>query len=63
MKKWIEAFDRFFAAITFAEANCHDLAMEILNHKKDQCKNASLSMFLENVGLKNVRVCYVTAKA
>lgn len=61
MKKWIEKFDRFFAAVTFAEANCHDIAMEFLNHKKDRGKNKSLSMFLENVGLNNVNVRFVTA--
>ena len=62
MKKWSEKFDRFFSVVTFAEANCHDVAMEMLNRKKDWSTNETLSSFLENVGLNNVRVCYATVK-
>lgn len=62
MKKWIEIFGNTFEAVAFAEANCHDTALEILDTKTKQNKKASLNNFLENVGLQNVRFCYVTAK-
>ena len=62
MKKWIEKFERIFTAVAFAEANCHDMAMEVLGHRWGRGKNASLDLFLENVGLRDVRFCYVTAK-
>jgi len=62
MKKWIEKFQRVFAAVAFAEANCHDMALEMLQNTEGKSEQKSLSIFLENVGLSNVRVCYVTAQ-
>jgi len=62
MKKWIEKFEKIFAAVSFAEAGCYDTALEMLGTSRNLGKKESLSIFLENVGLNNVRFCYVTAK-
>ena len=62
MKKWIDKFEKAFSAAAFAEAGCHDTAMEILDGRKIRTQKVSLDAFLENVGLKHVRFCYVTAK-
>lgn len=62
MKKWLEKLEKIFTAVTFAEADCHDMALEILGHRKNHGQKESLNLFIENVGLKNVRVSYVMAK-
>lgn len=62
MRKWIEKLEKIFAAVAFAEAGCHDTALEMLETTRNRSKKVSLSCFLENVGLNNVRVCYVTAR-
>ena len=42
-----------YAAVAFAEENCHDVAMEILQKK---AARPALIRFLEDVGLTNVPV-------
>lgn len=53
--------EKALSAITFAEANCHEFAMEYIKTEGTRVTKSSLSVFLENVGLNNVRVCFVTA--
>jgi len=62
MRKWIEKFEKIFAAVAFAEVGCHDTALQMVDDRIDRKQKMSLSCFLENVGLNHVRVCYVTAK-
>ena len=49
-------------AVTFAEANCHEIALEYVGGQRCHTKTTSFTSFLENVGLNNVRVCYVMAR-
>lgn len=52
MKGWLEKFQRGFVAAAFAEADCHEAAMEMLR------TGGKAPSFLEAVGLRNVRVRY-----
>lgn len=65
-KDWAKEFEKLlektFLAATFAEANCHNIAMEYVDQIATRTKNKSFTSFLENVGLNNVRVCYVMAR-
>lgn len=62
MRNWLKKFEEIFAAVTFAEADCPELAQEFIG-KETVTENAqSLDAFLETVGLKNVQVCYVVAQ-
>ncbi len=48
-------------AVAFAEADCHEIAGRCVPEgEKPVCRSTgeTLDSFLENVGLKNVRVCY-----
>ena len=62
MKKLIKKFGKIFEAVAFAEAGCRETALEMLDDTKNRNQKVSLNSFLENVGLNNVRVCYVTAR-
>ena len=61
MKKFLERLEKTFIAITFAEAGCPELAKEFLVKEAEYQKAQTLYSFLETVGLKEIRVCYVVA--
>lgn len=58
----LTAFDKIFSAITFAEADCHEYALEMMKEKKSVQAKPSLNDFLETIGLQGVRYSYVVAK-
>lgn len=62
MKEWAEWFGKMFMAITFAEANCHDMAVEVLGGIQKPERITTLDLFLENVGLSHTRICYVAVR-
>jgi hypothetical protein len=62
MKGLMKKLEKTFAAITFAEADCHDMAHEFLGTEISEEKTNSLETFLENIGLQGVRFSYVVAR-
>lgn len=61
-RSWQHAWNQTFAAAAFAEADCAEIAREFMAVKSRGSDERSLDTFLETVGLKGVRVCYVVAR-
>ncbi len=55
---WLQKLERYFAAIAFAEENCHEYCQTFIEPKAAPCRNITLNMFLKDVGLSNVEVRY-----
>jgi len=63
MSKWTEKIQNIFAAVTFAEANCPDVAREFLKNDPPLqevivpvCQPEKLNNFLAAVGLSGTKV-------
>ncbi len=62
MRKLMEKIEKTFMAAAFAEADCHDTALEILDTPATRRSSRSLDDFLRDVGLDEVRYSYVLAR-
>jgi len=56
------SFDRLMAAVTFAEADCPEMARSFLAPASSRPKPVRVEDFLATVGLGGVRVCYGVAR-
>lgn len=59
--RFLNFVESHMTAVAFAEADCHEVAGRCVHtaEKPGRCSAGdTLDAFLENVGLKNVRVCY-----
>lgn len=58
--RFVHFVESHMTAATFAEADCHEYAGRCVavNEKTCRQRRDTLDNFLENVGLKNVHVCY-----
>ena len=59
---FFKSIEDMFTAVTYAEADCHEMAREYMAPRTFKAKTGSLTSFLENVGLQEVRVYMVTAQ-
>ncbi len=59
MKSLIKKLEKTFMAVTFAEADCHETAKEMMEDAT--VRTGTLGEFLETVGLGGVRYSYVVA--
>jgi hypothetical protein len=60
MKSFYEKLEKAFIAATFAEADCHNTAREIMEDA-NPASGTTLDEFLDAVGLGGVRYSYVVA--
>ena len=58
IRDFSKSVDNIFAAITYAEAGCPEIAQEFLKKDSVQENPQPLKSFLETVGLQGTRVCY-----
>jgi hypothetical protein len=66
VKKTSASWDSIFAAVTFAEAGCSDLAQEFLGRNKKRTlilpEERTLERFLSSIGLQNAPIHYGLAR-
>lgn len=62
MKKFMKNLEKVWAAVAFAEADCHKIALDMLDDKSAVRNKKTLASFLDDVGLSNTNVTFGLAR-